>query len=147
MLSLNTIKQGKGRNKARKRVGRGNASGKGTYSGKGIKGQKARSGVSNLKRLGMKQRLLQTPKLRGFNSLNPKNQVVDIKKINANFKDSEVVSPETLFVKDLISYIDRPVKILGKDKLTVKVTFEKIKMSASLEAQVSKKETAKTAKK
>lgn len=140
MLSLNTIKQAKGRTKNRKRLGRGNASGKGTYSGKGLKGQKSRSGVSNLKRLGMKQRLLQTPKLRGFKSLNPKNQVVDVKKINANYKDSEIVSPETLFEKDLISSVNKPVKVLGKEKLTVKVSFERIKMSASLEAQVAKPE-------
>jgi len=34
----------KGAKHARKRVGRGNASGHGTYSGRGLKGQKARAG-------------------------------------------------------------------------------------------------------
>jgi len=138
MLSLNTIKKAKGTAKTRKRLGRGNASGLGTYSGKGIKGQKARSGVSNLKRLGMKKQLLQTPKLRGFKSLNPKNQVVSIKAINLHFKEAGIVSPETLMEKKLISSPSKPVKILGKEKLTAKVTFEGVKMSSSLTDQITK---------
>lgn len=138
MLSLNTIKKAKGTAKTKKRLGRGNASGLGTYSGKGIKGQKARSGVSNLKRLGMKKQLLQTPKLRGFKSLNPKNQVVSIKAINLHFKEAGIVNPETLMEKKLISSPNKPVKILGKEKLTAKVTFEGVKMSSSLTEQVTK---------
>lgn len=136
MLSFNTIKQSKGASQKRKRVGRGNSSGHGTYSTRGLKGQGQRSGVSNLKRLGMRQQLLQTPKVRGFKSLKPKNQIVSLKAINNNFKDGEIVSPETLLAKNLISTINEPVKILGKEKLTVKVKFESIKMSAGVKEQV-----------
>ncbi len=136
MLTLNTIKQAKGSSKTRRRVGRGNSSGLGTYSGKGLKGQKARSGVSNLKRLGMKMQLLQTPKLRGFKSMHPKNQAVSIKDLNSSYKDSEIVSPETLKERKLITTLNRPVKILGKEKLTVKVTFSNVKMSKSLQVQL-----------
>jgi len=136
MLSLNTIKQAKGSAKGIKRVGRGNASGHGTYSTRGLKGQKSRSGVSGLKRLGMRKQLLQIPKFRGFRSLNPKNQVVSIKAINKIFKDNEVVSPETLVAKKLVSSLDLPIKILGKEKLTVKVKFENIKMSEPVKVQV-----------
>ena len=82
MLSLNTIKKSKGSHKNKKRVGRGNASGRGTYSTRGQKGQRQRAGVSNLKRLGMKSQLLQTPKVRGFKSDKPKNQIVSVKAIN-----------------------------------------------------------------
>lgn len=135
MLSLNTIKQAKGASKKIKRVGRGNASGHGTYSTRGQKGQKSRSGVSGLKRLGMKKQLLQIPKARGFKSLNPKNQVVSITAINKNFKDGEIVNPENLAIKDLIASSALPVKILGKEKLTVKVKFEGIKMSQSVADQ------------
>ncbi len=135
MLSINTIKQAKGSAKTKKRVGRGNASGHGTYSTRGLKGQKSRSGVSGLKRLGMRQQLLQTPKSRGFRSLQPKNQVVSIKAINTNFKDGEIVNPENLAVKDLVASSALPVKILGKEKLTVKVTFEGVKLSESVKAQ------------
>jgi large subunit ribosomal protein L15 len=71
-LSIHTIKPAKGATKKRKRIGRGNAAGKGTYAGKGLKGQNSRSGVSNLKRLGMKQVLLRTPKKRGLIHQNQK---------------------------------------------------------------------------
>jgi len=143
MLSLNSIKKGKGSTKKTKRVGRGNASGHGTYSTRGLKGQNARSGVSNLKRLGMKQQLLQTPKHRGFKSLNDKNQVVSIEDINNNFKDGDKVCPKCLAEKDLIASDKKPVKILGKEKLSVKVTFEKVKMSSSLAEQVGNKKEEK----
>jgi len=136
MLSLNTIKRAKGSSKKRKRVGRGDSSGHGTYSTRGLKGQKSRSGVSGLKRLGMRAQLLQIPKLRGFRSLNPKNQVVSIKSINSHFKDNEIVSAQSLFQKRLIASASLPVKILGKEKLTVAVKFEKIKMSAGVKSQI-----------
>ncbi len=136
MLSLNTIKKTKGSAKKIKRIGRGNASGHGTYSTKGLKGQKARSGVSNLKRLGMRKQLLATPKVRGFKSDKPKNQVVSVKAINGNFKDGEIVSPVILAVKKLINSAELPVKILGKEKLTVKVTFEKVGLSESVKNQI-----------
>ncbi len=136
MLSLNEVKKAKGSSQKRKRVGRGNSSGHGTYSTRGLKGQKSRSGVSNLKRLGMKMQLLQTPKSRGFRSIKPKNQVVSVKVINNNFKDGEIVNADSLFAKDLISSKDLPIKVLGKEKLTVKVKMEGIKMSESVIAQL-----------
>lgn len=136
MLSLNEIKKTKGTSQKRKRVGRGNSSGHGTYSTRGLKGQKSRSGVSNLKRLGMKMQLLQTPKSRGFKSIKPKNQVVSVKAINSNFKDGEIVNITNLLAKGLIIKKDLPVKILGKEKLTVKVTLEGVKMSESVAGQL-----------
>ena len=143
MLSLNSIKKSKGSAKKTKRVGRGNASGHGTYSTRGLKGQKARSGVSNLKRLGMKQQLLQTPKQKGFKSQKPKNQIVSVEDINKNFKDGDKVCPKCLMEKNLINSDNLPVKILGKEKLTVKVSFEKIKLNATLLEQTGKEKTDK----
>jgi large subunit ribosomal protein L15 len=136
MLSLNNIKAKRGQKKI-KRVGRGNSSGHGTYSCKGQKGQNARSGVTGLKRLGMRPHILQTPKIGGFRSLAPKNQIVKITAINKNFKAGEIVSVPTLFAKGLIADAQKPVKILGKEKLEVKVTFDKgIKLNATINSQV-----------
>ena len=45
-MKLNNIKDNKGANQERKRIGRGIGSGTGKTSGKGHKGQKARSGVA-----------------------------------------------------------------------------------------------------
>lgn len=119
-LSLNTIKPAKGSTKKAKRIGRGNASGTGTYSGKGLKGQKSRSGVSGLKRLGMRQVLLRTPKLRGFTSLKPKAQVVSFAAINHSFRENEVVNTAILFEKGLIKTLKHRVKVLANGELTTK---------------------------
>ncbi len=136
MLSLNSITKARGSAKKTKRVGRGNSSGHGTYSTRGLKGQKSRSGVSGLKRLGLKKQLLQIPKLRGFKSLQPKNRAVSVKAINSLFKDGETVTPALLVERGLVSSLNAPIKVLGKEKLSVKVKFENIKMSASVKAQL-----------
>lgn len=106
--------------KNRKRIGRGNSSGTGTYSGKGLKGQKSRSGVTGLKRLGMKQVLLRTPKLRGFRSLQPKKQNVSLKDLNLQFKDGDKIDVKTLFEKKMINTPKIGVKILGNGELELK---------------------------
>ncbi|MFA5421066.1 MAG: 50S ribosomal protein L15 [Patescibacteria group bacterium] len=141
MITLNNLKKDKGTTKKRKVLGRGNASGLGTYSGRGLKGQKSRagSGKGRLKRLGMKQSLLKIPKVRGFKSLYPSNQVVNVKDLNDNFKDNDVVSPESLYEKKLISKKDQPVKILGEGSLKLKgLKFEKVKMSESVKKSLEK---------
>lgn len=137
-LFLHTIKPTKGSKKKRKKVGRGNASGHGTYSGKGQKGQKSRAGVSRLKlkRLGMKKMIQQVPKLRGFKSDKPKNQIVSIVDINKHFKDNDVINPKVLLKAGLISKINLPVKILGAEKLKLKgLQFNGVKMSESVKQQ------------
>jgi len=155
-LSLHKIKPQKGSQKKRKRVGRGNASGHGTYSTKGLKGQKSRSGVSNLKRLGMKQMLLRTPKKRGFNSLKEKDLIVNLERLNGIYKEGEAVTPKSLFEKGLIETPKAVIKILGKGELSVSnLVFKGVKASESVKEQISKtkgrlflkKGTKKTSKK
>jgi large subunit ribosomal protein L15 len=127
--------------KKKKRIGRGNASGTGTYSGRGLKGQKSRagSGKGKLKRLGMKQNLLKIPKVRGFKSLYPKNQVVNLDTINENFKDNDLINPEVLFAKKLITKKNQAVKILGNGSLNLKgLKFENVKMSESVKKSLEK---------
>jgi len=138
-LSLSTIKPAKNSKKKRKRVGRGNASGHGTYSTKGLKGQKSRSGVSNLKRLGMKMTLMRTPKKRGFKSLKPKNQVINLSLINKHFKDGDTVNPKLLLRKELVDTIMVPIKILGVGDLKISnLKFENVLFSNSAKKQVEK---------
>lgn len=140
-LSQNNLKPAKGATKKRKRIGRGNASGQGTYAGKGLKGQRSRSGVSGLKRLGMKKQLLQIPKVRGFKSLKPDNQVVNLTDLTNNFKDGEKVNPKTLVKKGLINTTKSPVKVLGKGELKVKnLEFSDVKMSKTVEEAVKKQD-------
>jgi large subunit ribosomal protein L15 len=141
VLLLHQIKPARGAKKKRKRVGRGNSSGHGTYSGRGIKGQKSRSGVSNLKRLGMKQILLRTPKKKGFKSAKPKKQVVNLSVLGRYFKDGEIITPKSLLSKGLINNIKIGVKILAKGELKVKkLRFSGVEMSANAKKQIEKKE-------
>lgn len=131
-LGANNLKPATGATKKKKRVGRGNASGHGTYSTRGLKGQKSRSGVSGLKRLGMRQVLLRTPKKKGFKSTKPKNQVINLGQLNGFFKDSDIVSPETLLEKKLILSNKASIKILANGELKLKnLKFSKIKISSS----------------
>ncbi|MCX6792781.1 MAG: 50S ribosomal protein L15 [Candidatus Falkowbacteria bacterium] len=130
-FSLSTLKASVGASKKRKRVGRGNASGHGTYSTRGLKGQKSRSGVSGLKRLGMKKQLLAVPKKRGFASYKPKDQVVYFKNINASFVDGAHVNPKTLYAAGIVASATRRVKILSQGELKIKnLKFNNIYVSA-----------------
>ncbi len=138
-LRIHNLKPHKKNTKKRKRIGRGNASGTGTYSGRGQKGQNARAGVSGLKRLGMKQALLRTPKKRGFRSLKPKDEIVNLSVINQYFKDEDNINPKILFEKKLISGLKVGVKILGMGKLKLSgLKFNDVKISESARAQINK---------
>ncbi len=139
-LSLNTIKTSKDVNKKKKRVGRGNSSGHGTYSCRGIKGQRARSGgKGGLKRKGFKDNLLNIPKLRGFKSAKPKNQIVNLESINKHFHNNDKISPKSLLDKKLIDNTKIAVKILGKGELKLKnLRFSKLTVSRNAKAQIEK---------
>ncbi len=115
-FSLSTIKSPVMKN--RKRVGRGNASGHGTYSTRGLKGQKSRSGVSGLKRLGMRKQILAVPKKRGFRSFKPQAQAVDFDAINKTFKDGAVITVKNLINAGLVK--SAPVKILSRGTFKLK---------------------------
>ena len=131
-ITLNNLKPENAVNKKTKRVGRGNASGHGSFSTRGIKGQKSRSGVSGLKRLGMKQMLLSVPKVRGFKSYKAKYQVVNLDSLNKSFKDGQNVTPATLVKAGLANQVKRGIKILSRGKLEVKnLTFSGVEISES----------------
>lgn len=131
-ISLHNLKTAKTVNKKSKRVGRGNASGHGTYSTRGIKGQKARSGVSGLKRLGMKQMLLSVPKVRGFKSAYSKNRVVNLESLNGKFKDGALITAAALLKAGLVNGSTGSIKILSRGKLELKnLTVQGLSMSQS----------------
>lgn len=125
-------------NKTKKRIGRGGKSG--TYSGRGMKGQRSRSGYSQRATFeGGKSTLsAQTKKLRGFKSRNPKNQVVDVELIEKKFKAAEVVNPESLKAKNLISKLSLPVKILAEGDIKKKLSFQDVLLSKSAQKKIKK---------
>jgi len=142
-LTLHNLQPGRGATKNRKRVGRGNASGHGTYATRGLKGQKSRAGVSrgNLKRLGMRQMVLSVPKKRGFKSLAPKKQAVNLGQLNGKFKNNQLITPQSLLKAGLIAKINLPVKILNKGELKLSgLTFEYLTVSQNAAEQIKKQQ-------
>ena len=138
-LSLDTLKPKNSLKKSRRR-GRGDASGRGTYSGRGLKGQKARSGSSGLAYIGIKDKVRQTPKKRGFKSGRSKNRIVKTEALNKNFKEGETVTTEKLFSLGLIPEKNTPVKILlGSEGLKIKkLVFRGLKVSETVKEQIEK---------
>ncbi len=144
-MKLHDLKSNPGSRKKPTRKGRGDAAGQGSFSGRGVKGQKARAGGGV--RLGFEggqtPLLRRTPKLKGFkNPTRIEYTIMNLDQIDARYSDGEVVSPATLFEKKLVAKAGLPIKILGKGKLTKKVTFDGVKMSKTVE-KLSAKSTAK----
>jgi large subunit ribosomal protein L15 len=143
-MRLNEIKDNKGANKSRMRVGRGIGSGKGKTSGRGVKGQKARTGVSINGYEGGQMPIFRRMPKRGFNSLNPTSfQVLNLDDLQ-QFVDSKKIDPKkTLTAASLkeagvIKSIRDGVKILGSGELKTALTLEVAGASKSAIAAVEK---------
>lgn len=110
--------------KAKKTIGRGGK--RGTYSGKGNKGQKARSGASidPLFEGGRSSLVERLKKVRGFKSLHAKKAVVKLSALEKAFKDSDIVSIESLIAAKLVRKADAKdgVKILATGEISKKLT-------------------------
>ena len=130
--------------KLRKRVGRGGK--KGTYSGRGIKGQNSRSGkgpragfaggdTTLLKRLPKKRGVVGKVKIKRGSKLsrykiNP--VILNLKDIEKNFKDGDIISPKILLDKKMINRVSKRIpriKILGVGEFKNKFIFKGIKTS------------------
>lgn len=137
-MKLNEMKPKAGAVKAKKRMGRGNASGHGTFSGRGCKGQGQRkSGTVRPGFEGGQTPLInRLPKLRGFkNPTKTTFQVVNVGSLEV-FENGEEINLQTLLGKGLISKKDYPVKVLGDGKLTKKLTLKVQKTSRTAKAKV-----------
>lgn len=136
MATLHSLRPNQ-KKKNRKRVGRGNASGSGTYSGRGLKGQRSRSGgKSGLKRRGLKQYLLQIPKVRGFNRTS-NIAGVNLGTLSDAFAEGQHVTPKILMSKGLIPR-GAQVKILAGGKLTKKLSITAHSISVSAKTAIEK---------
>jgi large subunit ribosomal protein L15 len=123
-IELHNLKSPMNR-KARKRLGRGNASGQGTYAGRGLKGQHSRSGGNTRPGFegGRTTLIMQTPKMRGkgFRSLNAKPVPVSVEKLNRLPQDSKV-NLSVLLKANIVNH--GPVKIVGDGELNRKLQVE-----------------------
>ncbi|MSU54627.1 MAG: 50S ribosomal protein L15 [Candidatus Staskawiczbacteria bacterium] len=131
--------QPKHKSKDRMIVGRGGK--KGTYSGRGGKGQTARAG----RKLApiIRELIKRYPKLKGYKAfvLPDNTVVVNLDILEKKFKDGDVINPEILVVKGVISLFKGKVpkvKILGNGKITKKIIIEQCKISKSAKELVQK---------
>ena len=139
-MILNDVHQGIKKNKPRKRIGRGPGSGHGKTSGRGHKGFYSRSGSSRRRgfeggQMPMARRIAK----RGFNNRQFADEVVivNLSALEANFENGETVNRETLAEKRVIKGRYDVLKVLGKGKLTKKLTVEADRFSASAKEAIS----------
>ncbi len=136
-LKMHNLKPAKGSRNKVKRVGRGNSSGKGTTAGRGTKGQGARTGGRNRRKMrGLRGIMLSTPKLRGFKSHKVKPVTVQLAAVAKAFSASEVVSPAAVLKKGLVSTVRGGVKIIGAAKLEKKLVIDGCLVTASVRETV-----------
>ena len=135
-MQLHQLKPNK--KKVKKRIGRGGSHG--TYATRGMKGQKSRSGSGKGRSFtGDKTPLFRrTPKLRGFKSLYAKNNVVNLSKLEHCFESDDVINPNLLLKRGLISKTKPRVKILGNGDLSKKFIIEGCIISKSAEEKIKK---------
>ena len=116
-MELKDLKPAEGSRKARKRVGRGPASGTGKTAGRGMNGQKSRSGGG-----------------KNFNRV--EYLPVNVKRLEEVFEAGDIVDGESLKAKGVIKHADALVKVLGDGDLTKALTVKVDKVSASAKAKI-----------
>jgi large subunit ribosomal protein L15 len=132
-----------GKNRKRKRLGRGIGSGLGKTSGRGTKGAGSRSGYSGsvpaMFEGGGRPYYRRIPK-RGFSNVNFRNayNIVNLAVIEANFENGATVDAQALNKAGLIKHSKLPLKVLGAGDLTKKVTVSAAKFSASARQKIEK---------
>ena len=125
-MKLNEIKDNSGATQYKTRVGRGIGCTKGKTCGRGHKGQKSRTGISNMGEGGQTPLYMRVPK-RGFNNVNRRDvEVVNFfaleKAIEAKRIDAGSINKETLKKAGLTKGRGL-VKILGTGELKSKLTI------------------------
>lgn len=138
-MKLHQIKSPAGATRKRKRVGRGDASGHGGTSTRGHKGHKARKGFSlsyNFEggQIPLARRL---PK-RGFTHVKKeRKELVNLDRIEKNFKGTDMVNPEILLKSGLVKK-GKNVKILSDGTLTKKMEIQAHFFSAGAKEKIEK---------
>jgi large subunit ribosomal protein L15 len=138
---LSNLKYAEGSRKKRKRVGRGEGSGHGTQATRGMNGQRSRSGSKTRAWFEGGQMPLQRriPKFGFTNIFKQTYQVVNLnalQRIADGNKIDKVINLEELKNLGLISSLKKPVKILGKGELKVKLNLEVNAISQSAKEKI-----------
>ena len=132
VIKLHDLRPAEGSNKAKTRVGRGEAS-KGKTAGRGTKGTKARKQVSAAFEGGQMPLHMRLPKLKGFKNPNRvEYQVVNVADLAKAFPEGGSVAIADIVAAGLVR-AKQPVKVLGEGEINValNVTANKFSKSAA----------------
>ena len=134
-IKLHDLRPAPGANKAKTRVGRGEAS-KGKTAGRGTKGTKARKQVSAAFEGGQMPIHMRLPKLKG---LKPHNkvvfQVVNVSDLEKAFPNGGDVTIADIVAAGLVRK-KQPVKVLGNGEISVKLNVSANKFSGSAKEKI-----------
>jgi len=138
---LSNLKYAEGSRKKRKRVGRGEGSGHGGQATRGMNGQRSRSGSKKRAWFEGGQMPLQRriPKFGFTNIFKQTYQVVNLnalQRVADEKKIDKVINIEELKNLGLISSLKKPVKILGKGELKIKINLEVNAISQSAKEKI-----------
>lgn len=128
-----------GKNKARKRIGRGAGSGLGKTAGKGHNGQRSRAGATrtSFSEGGQMPLFRRLPK-RGFSNYQfaTRYQTINVSQLEC-FADGVDVGIEQLVEAGLIKKAKSRIKVLGDGELTKKLNVTAHKFSKSAQEKIA----------
>ncbi len=135
-MQAHQLKPSPGAKHARKRVGRGNASGHGTYSGRGLKGQKARNKPQRFFEGGQTRLFKKLPHRRGFrNPFRVEYSPVNLCDLQ-RFAEGTNVTPDLLKEAGVLRSLRRPVKVLATGELKKALTVNAHKFSLAAKEKI-----------
>ena len=136
IIKLHDLRPAEGANKAKTRVGRGEAS-KGKTAGRGTKGTKARYQVKAGFAGGQLPLQMRLPKLRGFtNPFRVEYQVVNLDRLGELFPEGGTIGISDLVAKGAVRK-NQPVKVLGTGEISVALNITADKFSASAAEKIA----------
>ncbi|MCH8149389.1 MAG: 50S ribosomal protein L15 [Planctomycetes bacterium] len=140
-MNITQITQLAGKQKSRKRVGRGRGSGMGKTCGRGHKGQNSRpsAGGRMLNEGGQMPTFRRIPK-RGFSNAKFRTRfsTVNVSKLEERFETGAHVTPQALLEVGLIRNLRFPIKILGDGELKKKLTVDAAKYTGTAKDKIEK---------
>lgn len=135
-MKLHHLRPAPGAHRAKKRYGRGEASGIGKTAGRGTKGSRARGEIPAWFEGGQMPLQRRIPKMGGFTSRNRvEYREVNVERLNG-FDSGATVTPEDLKAKGLVRKGRAPVKVLGRGEVRVALTVKANAFSASARAKI-----------
>lgn len=133
-MNITEITKLAGRDRRRRRLGRGKGSGRGGTSGRGDNGARSRAGFGGhvLREGGQMPTFRRMPK-RGFNNalFTTRYSIVNVSSLEERFDAGTHITPQVMVEAGLIRNLRLPVKVLGNGALSKKFVVDAAKFSGS----------------